>query len=140
MAALHRAVRAAGGAVLRPRAGGGVELCVVHRPRYDDWSLPKGKLERGESFEQAAVREVFEETGLRCRLRQELSPVTYPDRKGRRKLVRYWLMDVAEDTGFVPNDEVDELRWLELSAAHALLTYERDKELVASMVSGRPSA
>jgi 8-oxo-dGTP diphosphatase len=140
MPPFRRDVRAAGGAVLRPRAGGGVELCVVHRPKYGDWSLPKGKLERGESFEQAAVREVFEETGLRCRLRQELEPVTYPDRKGRRKLVRYWLMDVAEDTGFAPNDEVDELRWLELPAAAALLTYEHDQELVASMVSGRPSA
>jgi 8-oxo-dGTP diphosphatase len=126
--------------VLRPRPGGGVELCVVLRPRHDDWSLPKGKLDRGESFERAAVREVFEETGLRCRLRQELPEVRYPDHKGRPKLVRYWLMDVAEDTGFLPNDEVDELRWLELPAAAALLTYEHDKELVASMVSGRPSA
>jgi 8-oxo-dGTP diphosphatase len=140
MAPFRRDVRAAGGAVLRPRSGGGVELCVVHRPKYDDWSLPKGKLERGESFEQAAVREVWEETGLRCRLRQELDAVTYPDRKGRRKLVRYWLMDVAEDTGFVPDDEVDELRWLELPAAAALLTYDHDQELVASLVSGRPSA
>jgi 8-oxo-dGTP pyrophosphatase MutT (NUDIX family) len=126
--------------VLRPRTGGGVELCVVHRPKYDDWSLPKGKLERGESFQQAAIREVFEETGLRCRLRQELEEVRYEDRKGRPKLVRYWQMDVAMDIGFTPNDEVDEVRWLELPAAAALLTYEHDKVLVASMVSGRPSA
>jgi 8-oxo-dGTP diphosphatase len=139
MGPFRREVRAAGGAVMRPREGGGVELCVVHRPRYGDWSLPKGKLERGESFEQAALREVFEETGLRCRLRQELDSVRYVDRKGRPKLVRYWQMDVAEDTGLVPNDEVDELRWLELPAAAVLLTYEHDKELVASMVSGRPS-
>ena len=140
MGPFRREVRAAGGAVLRPRQGGGVELCVVHRPRYDDWSLPKGKLDRGESFEQAAVREVFEETGLRCRLRQELPEVRYTDGRGRPKLVRYWLMDVAQDAGFQPNDEVDEVRWLELPAAAALLTYEHDQELVASMVSGRPSA
>jgi 8-oxo-dGTP diphosphatase len=140
MAPFRREIRAAGGAVLRPRPGGGVELCLVHRPKYDDWSLPKGKLERRESFEQAAVREVFEETGLRCRLRQELQPIVYPDHKGRRKVVRYWQMDVAEDTGFVPNDEVDELLWLELAAAAALLTYEHDKELIASMVSGHPGA
>ena len=140
MGPFRREVRAAGGAVLRPRPGGGVELCVVHRPTYDDWSLPKGKLQRGESFEQAALREVLEETGLRCRLRQELQPGVYPDHKGRRKVVRYWLMDVAEDTGFLPSDEVDALRWLELPSAAALLTYEHDQELVASMVSGRPSA
>jgi 8-oxo-dGTP diphosphatase len=140
MGPFRKEVRAAGGAILRPRAGGGVELCVVHRPKYDDWSLPKGKLERGESFEQAAIREVLEETGLRCRLRQELDPVRYVDGRGRPKLVRYWLMDVAFDTGFRPGEEVDELRWLELPAAANLLTSAHDQELVASMVSGRPSA
>ena len=140
MGPFKRDVQAAGGAVLRDRAGGGVELCVVHRPKYDDWSLPKGKLDHGESFEDAALREVWEETGLRCRLRQELPEVRYPDHKGRSKLVRYWLMEPLEDTGFVPNDEVDELRWLEIPAAAALVTYEHDKELVASLVAGRPSA
>jgi 8-oxo-dGTP diphosphatase len=111
----------------------------VHRPKYDDCSLPKGKLDRGETFEQAAVREVLEETGLRCRLRQELEEVRYTDAKGRPKLVRYWVMDVAEDTGFEPSDEVDDVRWLELPAAAALLSYQHDQELVASLVSGRPA-
>ncbi len=133
-----REVRAAGGAVLRDREGGGVELCLVHRPKYDDWSLPKGKLDKGESFEDAAVREVWEETGLRCRLLQELEPVRYTDAKGRPKVVRYWLMEPLEDTGFAPNDEVDEVRWLEIPAAAALVTYEHDQELVASLVAGRP--
>jgi 8-oxo-dGTP diphosphatase len=140
MAPFRREVRAAGGAVLRPREGGGVEICVVHRPRYDDWSLPKGKLDRGETFEQAALREVLEETGLRCRLRQELEQVRYTDAQGRPKLVRYWLMDVAQDTRFTPNEEVDELRWLELPAAAGLVTYAHDQELIASLVAGRPSA
>jgi 8-oxo-dGTP diphosphatase len=138
MGPFRREVRAAGGVILRPREGGGVEVCVVHRPRYDDWSLPKGKLDRRESFEQAALREVYEETGLRCRLRQELEPVRYTDARGRPKLVRYWLMDIAQDTGFLPGEEVDELRWLELPAAAGLLTYDHDREIVASLVAGRP--
>jgi 8-oxo-dGTP diphosphatase len=135
-----REVKAAGGAVLRGRDGGGVEVLVVHRPRYDDWSLPKGKLDRGESFEQAALREVLEETGLRCRLRTELDAVRYTDNKGRPKTVRYWVMDVVEDFGFAPNDEVDELAWLELHAAVERLTYDHDQELVAGLAAGRPGA
>ena len=134
-----REVQAAGGIVLRAREGGGVEVAVVHRPEYDDWSLPKGKLDSGESFEQAALREVEEEIGLRCRLRQEADPVRYTDHKGRPKLVRYWVMEII-DGEFVPNDEVDEVRWLELPAAAHLLTYEHDKELVAGVAAGRPGA
>jgi len=138
MSPFRREVRAAGGVVLRPRDGGGVEVLVVHRPKYDDWSLPKGKLEPGETWEQAAIREVLEETGLRCRLERELDPVRYRDRKGRPKTVRYWTMAPREDQGFVPNDEVDELRWLELPAAALLLSYQHDQELVAGLAAGRP--
>jgi len=118
-------VRAAGGLVVRDGL-----VCLVHRPRYDDWSLPKGKLDPGEGFEQAALREVEEETGLRCRLRGELPEVRYTDARGRPKLVRYWVMDVVDDSGFSPNDEVDELRWAPLAEAARLLSYERDRELV----------
>jgi 8-oxo-dGTP diphosphatase len=121
-------VNAAGGVVVRDGA-----VCVVHRPRYDDWTLPKGKLDRGESFEDAALREVHEETGLRCRLVEELEPVRYRDNKGRPKLVRYWLMEVEADDGLEENDEVDELRWVAPAEAAGLLTYARDRGLVEGL-------
>jgi 8-oxo-dGTP diphosphatase len=118
-------VKAAGGVVLRDG-----RIALVHRPRYDDWSLPKGKLDPGETWEQCAVREVREETGLRCTLGAELSPTSYTDRKGRAKVVRYWLMDVTGDDGFTPDDEVDELRWVAPADAAALLSYPHDAHLI----------
>jgi 8-oxo-dGTP diphosphatase len=119
-------VEAAGGVVVRD----GMVL-LVHRPRYDDWTLPKGKLDPGESFEDAAVREVEEETGLRCRLVRELPSTEYRVR-GRPKTVRYWLMEPESDTPFVPNDETDDLRWLPPNEALALLSYDRDRDVVAA--------
>jgi 8-oxo-dGTP diphosphatase len=95
-----------------------------------DWSLPKGKLEPGEDWLEAALREVDEEIGWRCEPRRELPPVTYRDRKSRRKLVRYWLMRPLEGS-FEPHGEVDELRWLTKREAKALLTYDHDRDLVA---------
>ncbi|GAC1318279.1 MAG: hypothetical protein NVSMB25_07490 [Thermoleophilaceae bacterium] len=121
-------VLAAGGVILRSGARG-PEVAIVHRPRYDDWSLPKGKLDAGEGFEEAALREVLEETGLRCRLERELGRTGYDDRKGRSKVVRYWSMSVI-DGEFAPNDEVDELRWLAIDDARAMLSYAYDRELV----------
>jgi len=114
----------------------GLEVLLVHRPRYDDWSLPKGKLDAGESFEQAALREVEEETGLRARPLRALPSVHYHDGRGRPKVVRYWQMEVESDPGFVPNDEVDELRWLSPADAIELLTYDRDKGVVAAAEGG----
>jgi 8-oxo-dGTP diphosphatase len=122
-------VHAAGGVVWR-RSAEGIEFAVAHRPRYDDWSLPKGKLDPGESFEEAAVREVEEEIGVRCEHGDELPPTTYRDNKGRLKLVRYWLMEATEAFDFAANDEVDELRWLAPGEAVPLLSYERDRALL----------
>ena len=124
-------VKASGGVVWRPAPDGGQELVVVHRPRYDDWSLPKGKLDPGESWEDAALREVEEEVGLRCRLGPELPPVSYRDNKGREKVVRYWLMEPEDGAApFIPNDEVDEMRWVDVETAVGLLSYPHDAELV----------
>jgi 8-oxo-dGTP pyrophosphatase MutT (NUDIX family) len=126
-------VKASGGVVWR-RAGRGIEVALVHRPRYDDWSFPKGKLDAGESWEDAALREVEEEIGLRCRLGHELPPTSYRDGKGRAKVVRYWLMEPL-DGEFAPSHEVDEVRWLAPADADRLLTYPHDRELLRE-VSG----
>jgi 8-oxo-dGTP pyrophosphatase MutT (NUDIX family) len=116
-------VKAAGGVVLRDG-----RVAVAHRPRYDDWSFPKGKLDPGESWEQAARREVEEEIGLACRLGPELPPVQYDVPRGR-KVVRYWLME-PEAGEFHPNEEVDEVRWLSPDEAAGLLSYDRDRALL----------
>jgi 8-oxo-dGTP pyrophosphatase MutT (NUDIX family) len=123
-------IRAAGGVVWRA-AGDATEVLLVHRPKYDDWTFPKGKQEPGESDKDTAVREVVEETGLRCRLGQELVESHYRDGHGRAKVVRYWEMTVKGGE-FAPNAEVDEVRWLALGAAGDLLTYERDRPVLAS--------
>lgn len=122
-------IRAAGGVVLRRDDDRKTRAAVVHRPKYEDWSLPKGKLEKGEGWREAALREVEEETGMRCAAAGELPPVSYRDRKGRRKHVRYWLME-PEGGEFEPHGEVDELRWVTAKEAGEVLTYEHDRDLV----------
>lgn len=121
-------VRAAGGVVWRV-ADGVVSVAVVHRPKYRDWTFPKGKLEAGETDESAAHREVVEETGFHCVLGRELPEVRYLDNKGRSKLVRYWEMTVASGD-FTPNDEVDRLEWLSIPVAAKRLTYDHDSDVL----------
>ena len=122
-------VRAAGGIPVRRTPEGWREVAIVHRPGRCDWSFPKGKLEEGESFEECALREVEEETGLRCRLGRFIGHTEYRDRKDRPKVVAYWVMEPRSGR-FRANDEVDEVRWVDLGTAERLLTYERDRELL----------
>jgi len=125
-------VQAAGGAVWRAAPDGGIEVALIHRGRYDDWSLPKGKAEPGEQAIETARREVEEETGLRPQVGPELSPVSYRDHRGRDKTVRYWAMSVtAGDLApFEPNDEVDELCWCTPDEARARLSYLHDTAVI----------
>jgi 8-oxo-dGTP diphosphatase len=131
-------VHAAGGIVVRAGAAG-PEVLLVHRPRYDDWSFPKGKRDPGETDEQTALREVAEETGLVCRLGEPLGEIRYRDNRGRPKVVRYWTMaPVAHDElgpggGFTPGDEVDRLRWCAPEEAARLLTYAHDRALLGHL-------
>jgi 8-oxo-dGTP diphosphatase len=121
-------VRAAGGLVVRDGA-----VVLVHRPRYDDWTFPKGKAHDGETDEECALREVHEETGLRCELGDELPSTEYADSRGRPKRVRWWRMRAVTDDGFSPNDEVDEVRWAAAEDAASLISYDRDRVLLDAL-------
>lgn len=135
--ASERITTAAGGLVWRKRPGPRrpeprVELLVVHRPSYDDWTFPKGKTDPGETLQETAVREIGEEAGLRVRLGHPLQDIAYPI-SGGTKRVSYWCaraVGTEEAAPFVPNKEVDEIRWVGLREAAALLTYPHDGELL----------
>jgi len=129
-------VRAAGGVVWRRDPAGRHEVLLVHRPRYDDWTLPKGKAEPGEDDRACARREVAEETGLECRVGRALGAVRYPDARGRPKVVRYWAMSPERDHGFRPGTEVDEVRWVGLQEARRLLTYDHDRAVLDRFAAG----
>jgi 8-oxo-dGTP diphosphatase len=123
-------IRAGGGLVWRRRDDGVVEVLLVHRPSYRDWTFPKGKCDPGESDGDCALREVLEETGLRCTLGAELASSHYTDARGRPKVVRYWAMTVAEAHDRPPDDEVDEQVWLPIDEAERRLSYGRDVEVL----------
>lgn len=130
-------VRAGGGVVWR-HGGDGVEVLLVHRPRYDDWSFPKGKCEPGESFLDGAVREVGEETGLGVEVGDDLGEVRYVDHRGRPKVVRYWAMTVAGGDATGDGDEVDALAWVGIDEAAARLSYPHDRDLLVRWTTSSP--
>ncbi len=125
-------VRAAGGVVWRRSDRGDLEVVLVHRPRYDDWSLPKGKVDPGETDEEAAVREVREEASLTAAIGPELPTTTYLDRSGKHKRVRYWAMTVTAGEPAGAN-EVDVARWVPLEEARGRLSYARDVQLLDAL-------
>jgi ADP-ribose pyrophosphatase YjhB (NUDIX family) len=129
-------VRAAGGVVWRTGPVGGRVYAVVHRPAYDDWSLPKGKLAAGETEVAGALREVEEETGMSCRVERPAGTTSYIDRKGRAKVVVYWLMQ-ALGGRFQPTREIDEVRWLPLADVLRLLSHDRDRTLLEALLARR---
>ena len=128
-------VRAAGGVVVRAGPAGD-EVLLVHRPRYDDWTLPKGKAEPDETAEACALREVEEETGLVCELGPEVATTEYADAAGRAKRVRYFRMEPRDGRAAARN-EVDEVRWCALEEAARTLTYEPDRSVLGRLTSAR---
>jgi 8-oxo-dGTP pyrophosphatase MutT (NUDIX family) len=123
---------AAGGVVWRRNKAGDLEVVLVHRPRYDDWSLPKGKVDPGETDEQAALREVHEETTIRAKLGPELPTTVYLDRSGKQKRVRYWAMTIRKGAPAGDN-EVDKAVWVALSEASGRLTYPHDIDVLIAL-------
>lgn len=135
-----RQVQAAGAVVLRDGEGGR-DVLLVHRPAYDDWSFPKGKLDRGEHITTCAVREVEEETGVRIRLGVPLRSQRYPI-KGGVKTVQYWTGLVIDPSApgaeaYVPNDEIDEACWVPLDKAARMLTYRYDRKTLREALRTR---
>jgi len=132
--ALSTSVRAAGGIVWRPAPFRGRDVLLVHRPAYDDWSFPKGKLRPHEDEAAGALREVLEETGLHCRLGRTLGATSYLDRRGRPKIVYYWLMR-ALGGAFRPSAEVDRILWTGAADAYQRLTYDRDRVILGAVAA-----
>lgn len=132
-------IKSAGAVVLRKSGSGGRQVLLVHRPKYDDWSFPKGKVDRGEHVVAAAVREVHEETGVHIRLGVPLPAQRYPLTR-RMKLVHYWVGHVVgsdDISNYWPNKEIDDLAWVDLDKAEHLLTYPFDRDTLAAAVAQR---
>jgi len=122
-------IRAAGALLWRESSVGEIEVALVHRPRYDDWSLPKGKIDENETALACAYREVFEETGIKARFTRQLGTVEYED-NNTQKRVKYWVAQALGTSDFVANEEVDQLRWLKPSDSIELATHQSDKEMI----------
>jgi 8-oxo-(d)GTP phosphatase len=131
----RKAVLAAGAVLWRSNGDSAApEVAIIHRPRYDDWSLPKGKVDLGETEPVTAVREVHEETGYTSHLGRRLTAVSYPVEQGIKK-VRYWAARCVDGT-FTPNAEVDELKWLPVSEAMKQLGYAHDRKVLRRFAKG----
>jgi len=126
-----RVIKAAGGLVFRESSKGKLKVLAAHRPRYDDWGLPKGKADKGETPEETAIREVLEETGYHCRIVAPIEVTRYRVDNGVKEVQWFAMRPLPDSPGFKKNKEVDEIRWLSRKRANALLDYENDRALVA---------
>ena len=129
-------IRAAGALLWRESSELKIEIALIHRPRYDDWSLPKGKIEEGESSLRCAFREVIEETGITPQFGRELGSVEYKEPAGLKR-VKYWAAKALTDE-FLPNEEVDEIKWLNTEDALSVATHESDRSIIENFLTQDP--
>ena len=129
---MTRVIKAAGGLVIRETAKGNLRILVAHRPKYDDWGLPKGKADRGETPEETAVREVLEETGYRCRIVAPVGTTRYRINSGVKEVHWFAMRPLPDSPGFKKNNEVDEIQWISRKKAKSFLDYDNDRGLVAA--------
>jgi len=127
-----RVIKAAGGLVFRETSKGKLKVLIAHRPKYDDWGLPKGKADKGETPEDTAIREVLEETGYRCRVVAPMGTTRYRIDGGIKEVNWYAMRPLPDSPGFKKNKEVDEIRWISRKKATSELDYENDRSLVAA--------
>ncbi len=128
---MPRVIRAAGGLIFKVSPKGNIKVLLAHRPSYDDWSFPKGKAEKGETPEEAAIREVLEETGLHCRIVAPLGATRYRIRGGEKEVRWFAMRPLPDSPGFKKNKEVDSIKWVSRKEAKETLEYENDKRLLA---------
>jgi 8-oxo-dGTP diphosphatase len=132
-------IRAAGAVLWRQKRHNEIEIALIHRPRYDDWSLPKGKIEYGESALECAYRELFEETGIRARFTRQLDSIEYED-NGQTKRVLYWAAQSLNPLiEFVANEEVDQMQWLSPIDATKMLTHSSDGQVLENFIGQVPN-
>lgn len=127
---MTRLFRAAGGVIIRKTPKGNLKVLVAHRPRYDDWSFPKGKEDEGEDPAETAIREVLEETGYHCRIVAPLGTTRYRVGRGVKEVHWFAMRPLPDSPGFTKNEEVDKVRWLSKKSARKLLDYEHDQNLL----------